>query len=68
MLPDIKGQCLGGGVGPGGGGGSRSKSRIFRICLYLRKNTSRGYTCLSVHNFKYHDICMFKCIRVCMQI
>ena len=27
--------------------GLRFKSRIFRICLYLRKDTSRGYTCLS---------------------
>ena len=29
----------------------RFKSRIFRICLYLRKDTSRGYTCLSGHFF-----------------
>ena len=31
------------------GSGLRFKSRIFRICLYLRKDTSRGYTCLSGH-------------------
>ena len=31
------------------GPGLRFKSRIFRICLYLRKDTSRGYTCLSGH-------------------
>ena len=33
------------------GPGLRFKSRIFRICLYLRKDTSRGYTCLSGHFF-----------------
>ena len=27
----------------------RFKSRIFRICLYLRKDKSRGYACLSGH-------------------
>ena len=33
---------VGVGVRGGGGAGLRSKSRIIRICLYLRKNTSRG--------------------------
>ena len=33
------------------GPGLRFKSRIFRICLYLRKDTSWGYTCLSGHFF-----------------
>ena len=47
MISDIKVQCKGRGVGPGLG----FKSRIFRICLYLRKDTSRGYMCLSGHFF-----------------
>ena len=33
------------------GPGLMFKSRIFRICLYLGKDTSRGYTCLSGHFF-----------------
>ena len=47
MISDVKVQCQGRGVGSG----LRFKSRIFRICLYLRKDTSRGYTCLSGHFF-----------------
>ena len=39
------------------GPGLRFKSRIFKICFYLRKDTSRGYTCLSGHfsSLKVHS-------------
>ena len=47
MISDVKVQAKVGDWGPG----LRFKSRIFRICLYLRKDTSRGYTCLSGHFF-----------------
>ena len=50
MISDIKVQNFNAKVGEWGPG-LRFKSRIFRICLYLRKDISRGYTCLSGHFF-----------------
>ena len=41
------------------GSGLRFKSRSFRICLYLRKDTSRGYTCLSGHFSSWSENCIF---------
>ena len=48
------------------GPGLRFKSRIFRICLYLRKDTrGGGYTCLSEHFFLFlHCLSRLICLNM----